>query len=379
MRTVLLVDADPEVHACVKLALGPDFALMPCYTGSEALTAMNRESPDVILCEIALPDMNGLDILQSDAFEAQHSVFIAASAAGNTHAIVGAVKAGADEYVAKPYNAEDILETVSRCLTLREVVLYPPKNGEDYAGRRLVGESPAMYNLRRQIRAYSAADGTILITGESGTGKDLAARELHRVSSRSAGPFHAINCGAMPEHLFESEMFGSEKGAYTDAVARPGFFESSSGGVLFLDEVGELSAMTQVKLLRILEDRRVVRLGSHKPIPVDVRIIAATNRDLHDDVIAGRFRSDLFYRLDVLRIRIPPLRERREDIPLLCYTFLQDLRKTGSVRKYFSDSALRTLTAHSWPGNVRELKNVIERAFCLCEDSRIGPEYIQLN
>ena len=381
---ILFVDNDPEVHACMKLALEPEFSLVSCYTGTEALTALDREKPDLVLSEILLPDMNGLEILRSEAFESYRPAFIAASRSGDTHLVVRAIKAGADDYVLKPYDQYGILQTVRTCLSQRTKARPPVKNESGEEGR-LVGESPVMRKLWQEIRNYAATDSTILITGESGTGKELVARSLHHLSPRAQRPFSALNCGALPEALFESEMFGSEKGAYTDAVTRTGFFESSSGGTLFLDEAGELSLTMQVKLLRVLEDKRVTHLGSRRSIPVDIRVIAATNRNLLTDVEAGRFRDDLFYRLNVLRINVPPLRDRREDIPLLCYTFLQELRKdpsacarAGGGQKYFSEQALRKMNSYSWPGNVRQLKNAVERAFYTCEDSRIGPEFIQM-
>jgi two-component system response regulator AtoC len=382
IRNILFVDNDPEVHACVRLALEPDFSLVSCYTGSEALAVLNREKPDLVLSEIVLPDMNGLDLMRSEMFEIRRPAFIAASRSGDTHLVAQAIKAGADDYLLKPYDVEDIVQTVRKCLSLKTEAPYPVKDAEETC-ERLIGESFAMRSLRRQIRAYARTDKTILVTGESGTGKELVARRLHCLSPRSGGPFYALNCGALPETLFESEMFGSEKGAYTDAVSRSGFFESSDGGTLFLDEAGELSAPMQVKLLRVLEEKRILHLGSRKPIPVDIRIIAATNRNLHEDVVCGRFRGDLFYRLNVLRICIPPLRERREDIPILCYTFLRELQNelpsSGVLKKHFSAASIRKLSAHAWPGNVRELKNVVERAFYTCEDSKIEPEIIQLD
>jgi DNA-binding NtrC family response regulator len=382
MRNILFVDNDPEVHACVRLALEPDFSLVSCYTGSEALAALAKEKPDLVLSEIVLPDMNGLELMRSEIFEIRRPAFIAASKSSDTHLVAQAIKAGADDYLLKPYNAEDIVETVRNCLRLRTCTPYSVKDAEEKTGGRFIGESPAICNLKKQIQTYAKTDSTILITGESGTGKELVARRLHDLSPRVDGPFYALNCGALPESLFESEMFGSEKGAYTDAVSRSGFFESSDGGTLFLDEAGELSPPMQVKLLRVLEDKRITHLGSRKPIPVNIRIIAATNRNLHDDVICGRFRGDLFYRLNVLRIRIPPLRERREDIPTLCYTFLQEFQKdrptAGGANKYFSDMAVKKLVSHAWPGNVRELKNVVERAFYMCEGGKIGPDLIQL-
>ena len=381
MWNILLVDDDPEVHASLKLALPPDFFLTSCYTGSEALAALRQETPGLILSEIFLPDMSGLEILESRSFEPPRPAFIAASHSADTRLVVDAIKAGADDYLLKPYDPLALVELLHKHLARAPAAPQPPHGEQD---GRLVGESPAMRELRQKVRACAANESTILITGESGTGKELVARRLHELSPRCGGPFSAVNCGALPESLFESEMFGSEKGAYTDAVARSGLLASSGGGTLFLDEVGELPPRIQVKLLRVLEDKKVVPLGSRKAIPVDIRVIAATNRRLNEEVAAGKFREDLFYRLDVLRIRIPPLRERREDIPLLCYAFLRELQGKASrggnegSGKLFSGAALKKLTAYAWPGNVRELKNAVERAFYMCAGSKIGPEYIDL-
>jgi two-component system NtrC family response regulator len=377
MWNILLVDDEPKNHANVRMALPPDFHLMSCYNGNEAIAALTEEKPDLILCEMDLPDMNGLTILKCDTFKMGQPVFIATSNSGDTHLIVDAIKAGADEYIIKPYTQGQLLETIRKYLVLKEPVQHLRNTDEAAGNRPLVGDSPAMRAINRQIHAFAGSDSTILITGESGTGKEIVAQELHFFSPRTGGPFYPVNCGALPETLFESEMFGSERGAFTDAVARTGWFEGSDKGTLFLDEIGELSPLTQVKLLRILEDKRINRLGSYKPILVDVRIIAATNRDLRESVITGRFRSDLFYRLNVLHIHIPPLRERLEDIPALSYTFLREFQKKGDETKYFSNYAITKLESYSWPGNVRELKNVIQRGFFLCAGNKIQPNDIQ--
>jgi DNA-binding NtrC family response regulator len=378
MWNILLVDDEPKSHANVRLFLPPGFSLTSCYNGNEAITALNTEKPpDLVLCELDLPDMSGLAILKCETFKTAQSVFIAISNHSDTHLIVDAVKAGADEYIIKPYTGDQLLETIRKYLVLKEPLQRLQSLDETADNLRLVGDSPAMQAIRRQIRAYAGSDSTILITGESGTGKEIVAQELHSFSSRAGGPFYPINCGALPEALFESEMFGSERGAFTDAVARTGFFESSNEGTLFLDEIGEISLLMQVKLLRVLEDKRIIRLGSHKPIPVDVRIITATNKNLRKSVIAGLFRGDLFYRLNVLHIHIPPLRERMEDIAALSYTFLREIRKNGDEKKHFSNSAIKKLGSYSWPGNVRELKNVIQRSFFLCQGNKIQPADIQ--
>ena len=295
----------------------------------------------------------------------------------DTDLVVEAIKAGADEFIVKPYRSRDLMLTIRKHLTARGPRGEASRSPAPETADLLVGDSAGLRTIRNQIRSYAAADETVLITGESGTGKEVVARALHRASPRAAGPFHVVNCGAVPETLFESEMFGSDRGAFTGATTRPGFFESSDGGTLFLDEIGELSPPQQVKILRVLEDKKITRLGSNRAASVDVRLVAATNRDLRLSLRSGAFRSDLYYRLNVLRISIPPLRERREDIPSLCFLFLRELRGRNGTDRYLAPASFRKLMNYSWPGNVRELKNVISRAYTLCGEEKIGQEYIQ--
>lgn len=386
---ILLIDDDPAVHARLKLSLpAAAFTLTPCYTACEALLIIENEAPDLILCEIDMPDMNAIQILtQTDILKQTDMLktrppFIVTSKKSEAPCIVDAIKAGADEFLLKPFEENLLLETLNKYLSpekrrLPKDLPYSEEGAvKDQEESRLVGDSRGIRGIRKEIRAFAENDAIVLITGESGTGKEVVAQELHEHSPRAGGPFRPVNCGALPEALFESEMFGSEKGAFTGALTRTGFFESSRGGTLFLDEIGELSLLMQVKLLRVIEDKCITRLGSNASLPVDVRIIAATNRDLRESIAAGRFREDLFYRLNILRIIIPPLRERPEDIPILSYTFLREFAQNGPHKKFLSSSAVCKLTAHTWPGNVRELRNVLQRAFFISGPEKIQPEDI---
>jgi DNA-binding NtrC family response regulator len=377
MWKILLVDDEPKDHGILAMMLPPEFSLVSSYTGNEAISTFDREKPDMVLLDILLPDMSGIEVAKYLAGSAAPPpAIVMVSGMNETNLVVEAIKAGASDYVVKPYTSEGLLKVIRAQLVSRSSLCSPvPRASSD--SWDLVGESPEMRKIKLQIFSYAESAGTVLITGESGTGKEVVARALHKSSNRGSGPFFAVNCGAVPETLFESEMFGSERGAFTGATTRPGFLESTHGGTLLLDEIGELSPALQVKLLRVLEEKQISPLGSLKKITVDVRIAAATNRDLKKAVDTGAFRADLYYRLNVFRIRIPPLRERREDIPLLSYAFLRKLTPEHRGERFFSTPALRKIMDYPWPGNVRELRNVIERAFHLCPGVMIGPEFIQ--
>lgn len=380
MWKILLVDDEPKDHALLAMVLPPEYRLVSCFTGQEALSMVGEEKPDLVLLDIRLPDMSGIEVLKALGSQSHRPIYFMLTGYPDTELVVDSIKAGADEYIVKPYRSRDLLRKIRKHLLIRGLqgeTTRPVPPGT--AAGALVGDSSALREIRSLIATYAASDETVLITGESGTGKEVVAQALHRDSARSRGPFNAVNCGAVPETLFESEMFGSDRGAFTGATNRPGLFESSDGGTLFLDEIGELSPSQQVKILRVLEDKRVTPLGSHRATPVDVRVIAATNRDLRRALETREFRSDLFYRINVLRISIPPLRERREDIPSLCFHFLRELKGPGGGESYLAPASFQKLLRHSWPGNVRELKNVISRARALCEDEKIGPEYIQFD
>ena len=376
MWKILLVDDEPRDHAMLSIMLPPDFTLLSCYTGGEALESIPRENPDLVLLDVQLPDINGIEVLKSVKFSKERPAFIMVSGYDDTNLIVESIKAGAQHYLVKPYTMDALLSTVRDSLMCRIGKGSLPVPA-DAVPTELIGDSKEIRKIKQQIHSYAPSDGTVLITGESGTGKEIVARSLHRVSQRTAGPFRAVNCGAIPESLFESEVFGSVKGAFTDATNRPGILEFCDGGTLLLDEIGELATGTQVKLLRVLEEKKIRQLGSSKSFAVDVRIIASTNRDLKREVDKGGFRSDLYYRLNVFRIKIPPLRERKEDIPLLSYYFLKNLGNRGGKERYLTTTALRKLIDYAWPGNVRELRNVIERACYLTLSESITDEYLQ--
>lgn len=322
--------------------------------------------------------MGGLDLLATLKAKGNEATVIVMSAYGNVDLAIEAMKAGAYDYIQKPFKAEEVL------LTLRKAEEREALRRENRALRQeirrenlfeeILAKSPPMQAIFKTIAKVADYKTTALITGESGVGKELVARAIHRRSGRRGGPFVAVNCGAIPENLLESELFGYKRGAFTDAVNdRAGLFEQANHGTLLLDEIGELPLPLQVKLLRVLQEETIRRLGDNKDIKVDVRILAATHRDLLAETQAGRFREDLFYRINVLPIAIPPLRERREDIPILMDHFLaRNNARFGINIRGFEPEARRLLLEYRWPGNVRELENTVERAMVLCEGERIG-------
>jgi DNA-binding NtrC family response regulator len=281
-----------------------------------------------------------------------------------------ALIAGACDYIVKPIDAGELLGTLRTAVTGADTRRAASSENADALMRGLIGESPGMRELKELIRRYAPSDSPVLVLGESGTGKERAARLIHDASRRRDGPCVAVNCGAIPDTLLESELFGSEKGAFTDAVSRPGSFERADGGTLFLDEVGEMSPAAQASLLRVIEQKELTRVGGTHSIPLDVRVVSASNRELKLDMSAGRFRADLFYRLGVLPIRVPPLRDRAGDIPLLAVHFLGQL---GTPSRTLSEGARERLLAHPWPGNIRELRSVMERAVLAADGGEIRP------
>ncbi|HEX7177613.1 MAG TPA: sigma-54 dependent transcriptional regulator [Pyrinomonadaceae bacterium] len=337
-------------------------------------------SPDLILLDVNLPDGTGLDFLRelSGAGEEMPPVILI-TAYGSERMAVEAIKAGAYDYLSKPFEVDDLRLCVKNALEtvrLRRENERLRKRIERETAQQgtLLGNSVAMQRVRELIDKVADTDATVLVRGESGTGKELVARELHeRSTSRRRGAFVAVNCAALPTELIESELFGHEKGAFTGAAARrAGKFEQAGGGTLFLDEIGDMSANVQAKLLRALEERKIERLGGGESIPVDVRIVSATHRPLEQDIAAGSFRADLFYRLRVVTIDIPPLRERREDIPALAETFARLACERYSLpRRTVGVAALRRLVEYRWPGNVRELKNAVERSVILAEGDEL--------
>jgi DNA-binding NtrC family response regulator len=350
---------------------------------AEAARALLKQTePDLLLLDVNLPGLSGLDFLRElKSANGNGPLVIIVTAHGSERMAVEAVKAGAYDYLSKPFEVDDlrlVVKNAAETVQLRRENYSLRRRIEVERSQRgaLIGNSEAMQRVRSMIEKVAETDATVLVRGESGTGKELVARELHeRNSVRRNGSFVAVNCAALPSELIESELFGHEKGAFTGAAARrEGKFEQADGGTLFLDEIGDMSSNVQAKLLRALEERRIERLGANESIPVDVRIVSATHRPLEQEITNGNFRADLFYRLRVVTVDIPPLRERREDIPLLADTFVRlaaeryDLPERG-----LSQGTLKRLLEYSWPGNVRELRNTIDRAVIMAEGDEIMP------
>ena len=343
-----------------------------------ALRLVAKSPPDVVILDVVMPGRSGLELI-AELRERNVSAPVVVLTATNTVAVaVEAMKLGAADFVTKPFELDALRLKVRQLLERgrleREVVRLRDEIRQRHSLGDMVGRSAVMQEVFRTVEQLAQSPATVLLTGESGTGKELAARAIHDLSPRADGPFVAVNCGAIPHDLMESELFGHERGAFTGASDRRiGRFEAASGGTLLLDEIGDLEPKTQVKLLRALQERVVERVGSSSPIPVDVRVLAATHRDLEEEVAAGRFRSDLFYRINVVPLRLPPLRERREDVALLAEAFLVQRaeRAGGAQPASLTDRARAALDDYAWPGNVRELENAIEHGLALCGDGEI--------
>ncbi|MGH7438043.1 MAG: sigma-54-dependent transcriptional regulator [Polyangiaceae bacterium] len=375
MRRILVVDDEENIRLVLRTLLKKHgFDVEVADSGEAALGLLDAFDPDVILTDVRMPRMGGLDLLATLKAKQHPATVIVMSAYGNVDLAIEAMKAGAYDYVGKPFKPDEIV------LALRKAEERESLRRENRALREQVSQSSQfesilakskeMVEIFRTISKISEFKTTVLVTGESGTGKELVARAIHsRSNARKGGPFVAINCGAIPENLLESELFGHKKGAFTDATSdRRGLFEEATGGTLFLDEIGELPQNLQVKLLRVLQEEHIRRLGDTRDVKVDVRIIAATHRDLTADVKAGRFREDLFYRIHVLAIHVPPLRERRDDVSLLVDHFItRNNARLGTDIRGVSSEARKLLLEYAWPGNVRELENTIERAMVLGE------------
>jgi two-component system response regulator AtoC len=353
------------------------YAVAGAADGDAALTRIEAESFDVILCDLRMPGMDGMELLPQLVRRHPQTTVIMMSAYGTEDLALQAMGLGAYDYVAKPFQPGEVLLTIRKARErerLRRANQLLRRDVQRAVGDRpIVATSSAMIELLEMMERVAAFKSTVLLTGESGTGKEVLARAIHAQSPRRNDSFVAVNCGAIPEALLESELFGHAKGAFTGADrARRGLFSEADGGTLFLDEIGELPTVLQVKLLRVLQEEEIRPVGESKSRPVNVRVIAATARDLQADVATGRFREDLFYRLDVVRLEVPPLRERPKDVPLLVDHFIARFRETlGKPVRTVTDEALKRLIAYPWPGNVRELENVIERAAILTDGEEI--------
>jgi two-component system, NtrC family, response regulator AtoC len=374
MRRVLVVDDEENIRLVLRTLLKKHGYEVEVADGGEAaLAALDLFDPDVILTDVRMPRMGGLDLLGALRAKQHPATVIVMSAYGNIDLAIEAMKAGAYDYVGKPFKPDEVVlalrKAEERESLRRENRALKEQIQKDNQFESILAKSREMLDIFKTISKIADFKTTVLVTGESGTGKELVARAIHGKSARKASPFVAINCGAIPENLLESELFGHKKGAFTDASTdRRGLFEEADGGTLFLDEIGELPVNLQVKLLRVLQEEHIRRLGDTKDVKVDVRIIAATHRDLTADVKAGRFREDLFYRINVLAIHIPPLRSRREDVSLLIDHFVtRNNARLGTSIRGLSPEARKLLLEYAWPGNVRELENTIERAMVLAE------------
>ncbi len=371
---VLIVDDEPDICDLIALTLEQMGCLATIAASlAEARHQLSANPIDAVLTDLRLPDGEGLELVEWMQTQAATVPIAVITAYGNVESAVAALKAGAFDFVAKPVDLGVLRRLITRALELRHTPQARPPTS-------LLGESPALYKLRGLIARVARSQAPVLIRGESGTGKELVARLIHDSGPRAPGPFIPVNCGAIPAELVESELFGHRKGAFTGAIAnRRGLVEAAEGGTLFLDEVSELPPAMQVKLLRLIQERAVRPVGESREKPVDVRFLSATHRDLERWIGAGKFREDLYYRLDVITLHVPPLRERREDIPLLTEHFLERFAaRVGRPAPRLSSAARYRLDAHPWPGNVRELENVIERAFTLATGPRIEVEDLQL-
>ena len=368
-KRVLLIDDEARVRASLKAVLEPTYETIQATDAQEGLELFRKEAPHLVLLDVILPGTDGLSVLQTMRAENRTAPVIMLTGTKSVKTAVDAMKFGAADYLSKPFDVEELRIIVERALKdqelQQEVKQLRAQVVRRYAFHNLIGRSPSMQDIYTKIEQVADSRTTVLIAGESGTGKELVAKALHYNSGRRERPFIALNCAAIPETLIESELFGHEKGSFTDATARRvGQFELANTGTLFLDEIGDLSAMTQAKLLRILQEREFTRVGGVQSIKVDVRIVAATNKNLEELVRKGQFREDLYYRINVIALYLPPLRERGEDVPLLAKHFLaKRIEEDNRPPQEFSKDAVDLLSRYPWPGNVREMENIIEQAF----------------
>jgi two-component system NtrC family response regulator len=372
---LLLVEDEPDQRRLVADLLSAEgYAVAAAGSIAAAVVELERAPVDAVISDWKLPDGDGSELLERVRASWPETAFVMVTAYGTIARAVEAIRAGADDYLAKPFERQALTLALQRTLERRRLAAENRRLAEEIGDRdrlvELVGRSAAMQRLYAQVEKLAATHATVLLTGESGTGKELAARALHRLSPRRGRPFVPINCAAIPEGLVESEFFGVERGAFTGADrTRAGRFEAAQGGTLFLDEIGELPLALQPKLLRALQEGVVTRVGATRELAVDVRVVAATNRDLEAEVAAGRFRQDLYYRLNVVPVVLPPLRARREDVPLLAELLAaRAARRHGVAQPRLPPAVMRRLIEYAWPGNVRELGNVVERLVLLAED-----------
>ncbi|MBN1961304.1 MAG: sigma-54-dependent Fis family transcriptional regulator [Deltaproteobacteria bacterium] len=382
MPTPHVLVVDDEVGICDSLARiyeREGYFVSTTDSGEQAIEILRKEKVDIVLADIMMPKMSGIELLRAIKALSPSIEVIMMTAFGTVENAVECMREGAYDFITKPLKRAIVVRSVQRALE-RSALLFENRVLREAISSsvrgEIIGQSETMRRMLELVAQAAPSQATILLTGESGTGKELLARHIHNLSERVDGPFVAVNCAALPESLLESELYGHERGAFTGAIEkREGRFERANTGTLFLDEIGEMSPSAQVRLLRVLQEGELERVGGQNVISVNVRVVAATNRSLEDDVERGRFREDLYYRLNVIRVQVPPLRLRHGDVSLLAQHFLQMFAaKNKKEMRGFSDAALKTLDAYQWPGNVRELENTIERAVVLCRSEVIGIE-----
>ncbi|MEZ4223697.1 MAG: sigma-54 dependent transcriptional regulator [Polyangiaceae bacterium] len=381
--SILVVDDEPNARTALAEILKEEgYSVETAADGFKALSRFEDFGPDLVLTDLKMPGMDGVELLKKLRNHVSDLPVVLMTAFGAVETAVSAMREGADDYLTKPLNTDELVLVLDRCLERlrlrRETHELRSQLAERYRFDTIVGSSPEMQEVFKSVAQVAPSRATVLLTGESGTGKELVAAAIHHRSPRHEGPFVKLHCAALAETLLESELFGHERGAYTGADRRrEGRFEQANGGTLFLDEIGEITASTQVKLLRVLQEREFERVGGNQTIETDVRVIAATNRDLRLLVNEGKFREDLYYRLNVINIQMPPLRRRPSDIPALAMYFLERFAKENEKGTMtLSDAGLALLASYDWPGNVRELENVIERAVVLTEDNVVEPKHL---
>ena len=378
--SVLIVDDEPSILKTLGGLLSDEgFEVITAPNGYEALKIIDTESPDLVLLDIWMPGIDGIETLKEIRKENPYIQVIIITGHGTIETAVKATKLGAFDLIEKPLSIDKVILSINNALNFRRL-----EEENRYLRRKTLeknsidGHSPLVSTLRKQIDAVAPTDSWVLINGENGTGKELVARTIHQLSSRSEYPLVDVNCAAIPEELIESELFGHEKGSFAGAVTKKiGKFELASNGTIFLDEIGDMNLVTQAKILRVLQEQQFQRVGGSRTLKVSVRVIAASNKDLKNEIVSGKFREDLFYRINVVPITVPALRDRQEDIALLIETFLNENVKKGlGTRKKITDKALHLLQAYEWPGNVRELKNLLERLTIMVENDLIDVSYL---
>jgi DNA-binding NtrC family response regulator len=383
LNRILIVDDDPQISAGLSALLAEEWDVRTADNGRAAIVAFGEFSPDVVLLDVSLPDTTGIELLHQFKMFAETTAVIMMSGGGSLDRVIESMRLGAETFLAKPFDFETlsaVLEQVKKMLgTRRELMAL--RRGESAQVERLPGISPQIMHLNDVLASVARVPSPVLIEGESGTGKGVMARLIHNRSTRARAPFVDLNCAGLSKELLESELFGHERGAFTNAMnTKPGLFEIAGEGTLFLDEIGEMEPTVQARLLKAIEEKRFRRVGGLRDLRADFRLVAATNRDLPAEVAAGRFRNDLYYRLNVVRLRMPPLRERLEDLPVLVEEILRPLAKELSrPLPKVSATAMKKLERYAWPGNVRELRNVLERALLTLAGNEVRSEDLILD